>query len=287
MPDLIPQHYSTEFSSNWIHRVQQTKSRLDEFVVSENYAGERKRYDRLYAQNSSLRTERKAPTPIVDPGMDSRWAVRKSFQIGNLLDKDDALNLGPLVMPTSDYVKSHAAAYNRDSDDIAWQSALDPVLTGEQGLDPVVLPGSQKIVHGGTGLTLEKLLAANEILEAADLGDDMPRVMLVTPRQLTNLLSETEITSADYTTVKALVNGQIDTFLGFKFVKITRLRKAANIRTCVAWVKGAIRTFTGPMSSSIDQRADLSYATQIYSTWHLGATRVYDEGVVQVDCSEA
>src|SRR5262245_41035486 len=182
MPDLIPQHYSTEFSSNWIHRVQQTKSRLDEFVVTESYAGERKRYDRLYAQNSSLRTERKAPTPIVDPGMDSRWAVRKSFQIGNLLDKDDALNLGPLVMPTSDYVKSHAAAYNRDCDDIAWQAALDPVLTGEQGVDPAVLPASQKIVNGGTGLTFEKLLAVNEILEAADLGDEAQRVMLVTPR---------------------------------------------------------------------------------------------------------
>lgn len=287
MPDLIPQHYSTEFSTNWIHRVQQTNGRLDTFVEDDSFEGERKRYDRIGAQNSRKRTERKGPTNIIDPALDHRWAYRASFDIGNLLDQDDAKNLGPLVVPTSDYVRSHANAYHRDSDDVAWQAALDDAMTGELGNTPLALPGAQKIAAGGTGLTLAKLIQANEILEDADIEDEQPRVLCVTAKQLTDLLNTTEVKSADYNTVKALVNGTIDTFMGFKFVKIKRLRKAAGTRTLAGWVKGAIKRIKGPMQSDVSVRKDLSMATQIYSSWNLGAVRVYDEGVVQIDVAEA
>lgn len=290
MPDQIPQHYSTEFSTNWIHRVQQTAGRLDPFVEDDAFDGERKRYDRIGAQNSRKRTERKGPTNIIDPALDHRWAYRASFDIGNLLDQDDARNLGPLVVPTSDYVRSHANAYHRDSDDIAWQAALDDALTGELGNTPSPLPAGQKIAvgsPGSDGLTLAKLITANQILEDADLEDEQPRVLCVTARQLSDLLNTTEIKSADYNTVKALVNGTIDTFMGFKFVKIKRLRKSVgNVRTLVGWVKGAIKRIKGPMNSDVSMRKDLSMATQIYSSWNLGAVRIYDEGVVQIDVQE-
>ncbi len=283
----IEPHFTTEFSTNWIHRVQQMRARLDAFVVDENFDGERKRYDRLYKQEHREKTPRIQPTTPVEADTDSRWCFRRAFDITNILDEDDAQNLGRLVLPTSDYVKSHAAAYARRCDDIAWQAALDSVYTGEQGTTPLALPNAQKIVHGSTGLTLAKLLTANEILEG-DLDDeDNMRVMVVSPQQMTNLLNTTEIKSADYNTVKALVNGQIDTFMGFKFIKNTRLRKVSTTRTCVAWVRGAIRRVKGSMSSKITERDDLSDAVQIRSKWHLSATRVYDEGVVSIECTES
>lgn len=286
MPDTIPAHYTTEFSTNWIHRVQQSKARLDAYVEEESFTGERKRYDRIGSQTSRLRTERKGPTNIVDPTLDFRWAYRNSYDLGNLLDKDDAMNLGQLVLPTSDYVKSHANAYHRDCDDIAWKAALDDAMTGELGATTSALPAGQKIAAGGTGLTLAKLISANEILEDADLEDGQPRVLCVTAQQLTNLLNTTEVKSADYNSVKALVNGSIDTFMGFKFIKIKRLRKASTTRSCVGWVKGAIKRIKGSMMSDISMRKDLSMSTQIYSAWNLGAVRVYDEGVIQIDCTE-
>lgn len=286
MPDNIPSHFTTEFNTNWIHRTQQMKARLDAFVEEENFSGERKRYDRIGAQNSHERTERKGPTHIQDVNSDSRWAYRRSFDLGNTLDKDDAKNLGQLVLPTSDYVKSHASAYNRDKDVIAWSAAIDPVITGELGTTSFALPSSQKIVHGSTGLTLAKLISANEILEDADLEEGAQRVLVVSPRQLTNLLNTTEVKSADYNTVKALVNGTITSFMGFEFKKSTKLRKDGSTRTCVGWVKGAIKRTVGAMSSDISIRKDLSYATQIYSEWQLGATRVYDEGVIVIECTE-
>jgi hypothetical protein len=124
MADTIPQHFTTEFSTNWIHRAQQTKARLDAFVEDESFMGERKRYDRLSSQNSRKRTERKGPTNLTDPGNDSRWCFRQSYDLGNLLDKDDAQNLGQLVLPTSDLVRTHANSYARDCDDVAVAAAL-------------------------------------------------------------------------------------------------------------------------------------------------------------------
>lgn len=287
MPDTLHQHFTTEFSTNWQHRVQQSKARLDDFVVDENFSGERKRYDRLGAQSSRERTERKGPTIIQEANSDSRWAVRRSFDLANLLDKDDAKNLGQLVLPTSDYVKSHAMAYHRDCDDIAWKAALDPVLTGELGTTPFSLPSSQIILHGSTGMTIAKLNAALDILDGADLLDEeAPRVFVWTVKQRSELMNTVEAKSADYNTVKALAEGKIDTFMGFKFKIIKRLPLVGGVRTNVAWVKGAIKRTKGAMSSDISIRKDLSMSTQIYSDWHLGATRVYDEGVVAVQCQE-
>ena len=42
----------------------------------------------------------------------------------------------------------------------------------------------------------------------------------ITAQGLGGLLNEEEITSVDYNNVKALVNGDVDTFGGFKFVVI-------------------------------------------------------------------
>jgi hypothetical protein len=286
MADTIPAHYTTEFGTNWQHRVQQTKGRLDAWVEDHSFTGERKRFDRINSQTSRRRTERKGPTIITDPELDSRWAYRGAFEITNLLDRDDAMNLGNLVLPTSDLVISHANAYHRDADDVAWSAAIDPVMTGELGATSTVLPSTQTIVHGGTGLTLAKLIAANELLEDADLEDGMPRVLCVTSNQITDLLNTTEVRSADYNSVRALVAGEIDSFMGFKFVKIKRLPKSGSTRSCPGWVKGAIKRTKGEKSSRIDLRPDLSYSTQIASMWHLGATRIYDEGVIVIECTE-
>lgn len=283
----IDAHFTTEFNTNWLMRVQQKTARLDAYVEDEQFNGERKRWDRLHKQSSTKRTSRIEPTGATEADSDSVWGYRDNYKLANILDATDAKNLGALVLPTSGYVASHAAAYNRDLDDIAIAAALGSVMTGELGTTPEVLPSGQKIAHGSVGLTLTKLLTANEILEGADLDDDSMRVLVVAPQQLTNLLATTEIKSADYNSVKALVNGQIDTFMGFKFIKNTRLPKASTTRTCVAWVKGAVKRFRGAMITDIAERKDLTNSSQILSTWDLGAARVYYEGVVQIDCTEA
>ncbi len=287
MPDQIPAHYTTEYSSNWISRTQQRKSRLDAYIDSLSFTGERKRFDRVGASVSRRRTERAAPTPVSNASSDSRWAYREFFEIpARILDEDDALNLGVLTLPTSQYITDDAAMYNRDIDDLACDIALRAARTGEDGTGSLALPSGQKIVNGGTGLTLAKLLAANEIRMAAEMDDETPWIMVVSKQQITNLLNTTEIKNADYATVKALVAGTVKSFMGFEFKINNRLPKASTTRSCVAWARGAVKMIKGTMSSKISIREDLSYATQIYSKYNLGGVRVHDEAVIQIDCTE-
>jgi hypothetical protein len=63
-----------------------------------------------------------------------------------------------------------------------------------------------------------KLFDDNEV-------DENDRFALLAPQQLSDLLAVEEVTSSDYNAVKTLVAGQIDTFLGFKFIKMGRQRR--------------------------------------------------------------
>ena len=286
MADPIPLHYATEFHTNWMHRVQQSKSKFDAFVDSISFSGERKRFDRLQKMTSQKRTSRKAATPITDASTDSVWCYRETYDLANKIAEEDARNLAPLVLPNSDYVMAHTKAYNRDKDVVAYKAAIGNVMTGEAGTTPSALPSGQKIAHGSTGLTIAKLLNVVEILNGADLDEEMQRIIVVGPKQITTLLNTTEIKSADYNSVKALANGQIDTFMGFKFVMSNLLDVASGVRSCVAWCKGAIKRVDGGTRTMIDRLPQESQATQIHSFWDLSACRMYDEGVVQIDCQE-
>jgi hypothetical protein len=285
--DVIPTHYTTEYNTNWISRTQQVKQRLADYVDVIQFNGERKRFDRVQPSVSRRRTERNAPTPVSAATSDSRWAYRQFFDIpARLLDPSDAMNLGTVTLPTSQYIEDDAKAYNRDKDDLACSIALDAVKTGELGTTQTVLPAAQQIVNGSTGLTLAKLITANEIRLAAEMEDDTPWVLVVSSKQVSDLLNDPKLISSDYNTVKALVAGQVDSFMGFKFVLNRRLPKVGTTRTCVAWAKGAIKLIAGGMRSDISVRKDLSMATQVYSQYELGGTRVHDEAVIQIDCTE-
>jgi hypothetical protein len=297
--DTLYEHYTTEFSNNWIPRAQQARSRLSDFIDFQNgtFRGERKRFDRSASQSSRRRTERKAPTVAVNPTLDFRWINRASYELVNDLDEDDAENLGELILPTGRWTRDHMSAYMRDCDDVAWQAALGTVLTGEDGDTQTAFSASYQIAAGGTGLTVAKLRAANRMLMESDLegaeldGDGNPnaanRVLVCTAEQIDNLLGDPQVTSADYNTVRALADGVVNTFMGFTFRRIERLTKVSTTRSCVAWIKGAIIASKGPMKSRIATIHTQSDAIQNRSTWRLGATRLHDEAVIQIDCIEA
>lgn len=297
MADDTYLHYTHEFESNWITRAQQTKSRTQDWVDWQmgTFKGERKRFSRVGEQTARRKTERKAPTLANNPSTDFRWIQREGFDIVNDLDEDDADLLGELVLPTGAWTKGHTAAYNRLCDANLVSAALGNAIIGEDGDSTSALPAAQQIDASGTGLTPDKLRTANEILQDAELeGAEMDgegatnRVIFCTAQQINNLLSDSTLTSGDFNTVRALVAGQVDTFMGFKFVRLKKslVPKAATTRSCVAIVRGAMLGNKGSMKARIATRYDKSDAIELRSTFYVGYTRLHDEGVVQIDCTE-
>ena len=285
----ILNHHSTEFSSNWMYLLGQKRSRLASFVDRIDYKGERKSFNRIGDVSSTETTVRHDDTTWSDVSMDLRWIYHVPYSVSQPLDEWDATNLGEVSLPDSALVAQHAAAFNRDCDDNLIAAALGDAMTGKLGTTAVALPGAQQIAAGGTGMTLAKLVDTLDILDDADELDSdegVERVFCWTVKQRSELLNTTEVKSSDYNTVKALAEGKIDSFMGFTFKIIKRLPEAAGTRSCVAWQKGAMKQLCDKKGTSIALRHDKNDAIQVRTAWRLGAVRVYDEAVVQIDCVE-
>jgi hypothetical protein len=103
-------------------------------------------------------------------------------------------------------------------------------------------------------------------------------------------LESTSITSSDFNTVKALVQGEVNTFMGFNFITSTRLahNTGTDVRTCFAYaVDGITLAVAKDLTVRIDERPDKGYSVQVYACMSIGATRMEEEKVVEISCDES
>jgi hypothetical protein len=293
----IPEFFTTEFSSNWNFLVQQKLSKLREFVVIDRVQGKEKKYNQMASVNMTQITARAQTTNLTDTAMAQRWLRPLQYEKADLLDEWDSELLGEVSLPQSELVTNHAMAFARKCDEIILAAAVGTASTGATGTTSTVLPSGQKIAHdfvesgsaATSGLTIAKLRQAKFILDDADVDEDDPRIIAVSPRQMQDLLRTTEVTSADYNTVKALVAGQLDTFLGFRFRVVNKafFAFANSRRNVVAYVKSGLRMTDAGRRVHVDIRPDRSHSLQIRTTASISATRMEEKKVVEIACSEA
>jgi hypothetical protein len=193
-----------------------------------------------------------------------------------------------LIDPTSPYAVNGAYALGRSMDDLIIEAALGTSKTGENGDTNTVFDTvGQQIANAGAGLTIAKLREAKKILMQNEVDPSVDQLyMAVTAKQLDNLLGTTEVTSSDFNTVKALVQGDVDTFMGFKFVHIERLPvDGSSHRRVIAWAKSGLHLgMWNDITTKISERADKSYANQVYVKGTFGATRTEEKKVVEILC---
>jgi len=193
-----------------------------------------------------------------------------------------------LIDPTSSYAKAAAAAMGRAMDSVIISAALGTAKTGVSGGTSTALPSTQKVVHGSAGLTVAKLLSAKKILDENDVDPSVKRYCVVSPEQIEDLLNLTEVKSSDFNTVKALAQGDINSFLGFEFITSNLLTADATpSRQVIAFAADGIKLGIGKdVTAKISERDDKSYSTQVYYCMDLGATRMEEEKVVEIACNE-
>jgi hypothetical protein len=225
---------------------------------------------------------------------------------------DDADKIRMLIDPAGDYALAFAWAFGRAKDDEIIAAADGDAFAGEEGSTTVAHPNSQKIasVSGGAGanLNVQALRRAKEKFDANDVDESIRRYIAQTSSQLENLLSETEVTSADFNTVRALVMGELNTFLGFQFIRTERLLTqsgtlafdtttgavgsgggdADGYRRVISWAQDGLLLATGfDMKSRIQERADKSFSTQVFASQTIGSTRLEEEKVVIILANES
>ena len=192
-----------------------------------------------------------------------------------------------LIAPTSSYARAAAAAIGRAMDDTIISALGGTAKTGKEGTTSTAFPSGHKIAHGSAGLTVAKLVSAKKLLDAQSVDPSIPRYIVVSPEQIEDLLNTTSVTSSDFNTVKALVQGDIDTFVGFKFITSNRLSDDGTSRLCYAWAQDGCKLAVGKdVMARIDERSDKSYSTQVYYCATFGSTRMEEDKVVEIACNE-
>jgi hypothetical protein len=294
----IPQYFTTEFTSNWEHLLQQKVSKLREFVSVESVRGKEKTFNQMAAVQMTRITSRASDTNIQDVTLAKRWLRPYPYEHATLFDEWDAEYLGEVSLPQSETVANHAMAYMRTCDQTIIDAALGNAYTGETGVNPTALPAGQKVAvdyvetgsTANSGLTIAKLRQAAFLLNDAEVDDSDPRVLVVSAKQIQDLLRTTEVTSADFNRVKALVQGDIDTFLGFKFRRVASsllpYNSSTGVRTCFAYVRSGLKLADAGRKVHVDIRADKSHALQIRTVASLGATRMEEKKVVEIAADE-
>jgi hypothetical protein len=286
MSTQITTAFSQQFSTNVQLLSQQMGSILRGGVSEESVTGEKAFFDQVGAAAAVKRTSRHQDTPMVETPHSRRMVTMDSYEWADLIDDADKVRM--LIDPTSTYARAAAAAMGRAMDDAIIEAATGTAKTGKAGATSTSMLAAHQIANGSADLTLAKLIEAKKILDLASVDPSIPRHIAVGPDQIESLLNSTTVTSSDFNTIKALVQGEINTFLGFQFHVSTRLAKTGNIRTCFAWAEDGIKMAVGKdVMSRIDERSDKSYSTQVYYCATFGATRMEEEKVVQIDCDEA
>lgn len=276
-----------QYTTNVQLLLQQRGSKLRDYCTMGSYTGKAaKAVEQIGAVTAQRKTSRHSDTPLISTPHDARWVFPTDFEWADMIDDQDKLRM--LIDPTSPYAQNGAYALGRSLDDLIIEAALGSAKTGENGVTTTAFAtATQSIAVGGTGLTIAKLRQAKRILTAneVDIAND-PLYLAVTATQIDNLLGTTEVTSADFNTVKALVNGDVDSFMGFKFVNIERLGvDGSGDRRCFAWAKSGLHVgMWNDINSKITERADKSYATQVYVKGTFGATRTDEKKVVEIIC---
>jgi len=279
--------FKKEYSDMLYLTVQQSGSKLMGNVRHEtDFTGEAKFYNQYGEDTAKEKNTRHQDIEYNPDNYSRRMVTPKLAYWSRLVDTEDEISMG--LDPKSALMIAGKNSIGRKVDDYIISALRGTAMTGTSGTISTVLPDAQKVAAGAAGLSLQKILDAQELMNSADVPEG-DRVFLYAPKQLKDLLKITEVTSIDFNTQKALAAGNIAAFLGFNWIMTTRLPLSGTTRYNVAYHKqGILLASAGGITTDISQvKTKVRQPWQVYADIYCGATRMEEEMVVEVSCIES
>jgi len=294
MSDQITTAMVQGYNANVDFLLQQEGSLLRGAVRQESQNVESDFYDRIGATDATEDTTRHGDTVYVNTPHDRRRVTLRDFHWADLIDKKDKLRL--LMDPQGAYTVNASMSLGRKIDDVIIEAGFGTAYSGKTGSTAVSFPAGDIIPvdyhddggSGNTGLTIDKLRRCRTKLRQAQVRKNEPWYFACSAQQIQDLLTTTQVGSADYNLVKALVNGEVDAFMGFTFIEIERLGvDSSAYRKCMAWTQSGILLAMGDdINTEIDRLPGKKYSVQVFAEVHCNSTRMEEGKVLQVLCDE-
>ncbi len=303
------------FSANAMHLSQQTGSVLHEYTRNESQDSESKFYDRIGLRETRRKEGRHSDVVYDDTPHSRRMVTMEDFYSADLVDQEDKIRT--IMNIDNEYTVAMGFALGRRYDEEIITAALGNAYEGKKGTTVTALPNSQKVAcfdgttTTGVALNIGTLRAVRKKFkqnEAIQKGEKV--ILAVAAQQIDDLLGSTSVTSSDYNTVKTLVDGEVDTFMGFKFVETELLPflstdatytvtngvvgagtgtvTAAEGRRCIAFTskRGVLLAKGREVKGRISEIDTKHYSHQVYAALTIGGTRMEEEQVVEIISKE-
>lgn len=303
MPFTIPTHFVQQYVANLEMLLQQQGGKLVDKVTKGSYYGKAVKFIEQFGPIVPARDlPRNSDTPLMNPNDDARWIQPHDYDAGILIDNQDKLRL--LIDPKSGYLMNMVEGMRRAQDDELLNGFFATAFTGQDGTTASNFPASSQdvpVATGGTaaGMNVAKLRAAKKLFIKAGVHiDTEPLWCILDSRRHDELLNEIQVVNLDYNTKPVLVDGKVNSFMGFNFI-IVEWSSAADyplINSTGNMVNGTNDLIPcwaqsgmhfgdwNLLETDIGPRRDKRNSQQIYVTQTIGASRTQDKKVVRIQC---
>lgn len=268
------------FDADVKHAYQDKKAKLRDTVrVKTGVVGSTHRFPKL---GSGIATRRIPQTDVIPMNL-AHTNATVTIEDWNAAEYTDVFNDAKVnFSERQELAMSIAAAIARREDQLIID-ALEATATS--------LTVASSVGGANTDLNVDKLRRASRLLGDNQVGEDEEITYVGSYIGREALLGETETTSSDFNTIKALVNGDINQFMGMSFKWMASraeggLDLTGGDRSTFAYAKSAIGHAIG-----MDQRMEVNYiptktswlANMLFSA---GSIEIDAGGVVDITCDE-
>lgn len=273
--------WAQAYGQNIMQLAQQKYSKLINTVyLKPNVKGKTFFQDQIGQWAMETKGGRNTLTPNNDPVLSRRMGIMTDYHDNRMLDRGDELRT--ISDPRSAYTIAAAQSLGRKMDEVIITAAVAPAYSGETGSSTVT--NGNVILLTASSMTLARIIAVKAQLDSQDV-DMEDRYFVITPAALDNLLNTTAATSSDYNSVKALIRGEINTWMGFNWIMSTRIAAVSSATLVgIAYQKyGICAAMASEPLVRTDERPDVSYSWQVYYELNIGAVRLEENRVVVVN----
>ena len=281
---------STIFTIQWGDELRPLAQQMQEKLAGtteekHGVVGERTTMEQVAARSMKRRTIRHAPVVPTDPDLRRRWITMVDYDDYALFDKHDQLKT--LLDPKNAFNRSLIMGGNRLKDQVRIDAAIADTYYGKDGSSTVSVAAA--IANGGVGLTQAKMRQINENYDTNNVDPEEKKVLVIGPKDHTDLLKLSEVVSKDFNDRPVLVEGRVKFWMGHDIVVSNLLSTTSGVTKCLSYVHSGIGiAFAMDFNLSVDQRVDLTGKPwQAAATISVGAARLEETKVQEVDTYHA
>jgi len=199
----------TEFDDDVKHAYQSMGKLRNTVTIRTGVVGEAYKFTRMGKGLANQKATQADVTPM-DIAHARQTATLENWNAPEYTDIFDQAEVN--FDERQELAQTIAKALSRREDQII----IDAIAAGTYSATPANLDVGGLIVAGAAGLTVSKLRSASEIMNDRAV-DSADRTIMHNAAGLRQLLEDPEVTSSDFATIKALMNGELNSYMGFKF----------------------------------------------------------------------